>query len=151
MSVFKSNLPVHTYPDSRSVRQLICNKAIFGSTKILSPVCFTVKIVKSSTIFHSFNLFTASNPSVLHGKKLQNVKPPFGVIEVYSNPSYNDGQTCWDTFIKCPPFEQWTYLFPSPVYSHPSLLNQCCVLDPQVFLLLQTTLIRGWGGFTVFK
>ena len=30
VSVFKSNLPVHTYPDSLSVRQLIC-KAIIGS------------------------------------------------------------------------------------------------------------------------
>ena len=35
-------------------------------------------------------------------------------------------------------------LFPSPK-------NQCWILDPQVFFLLQTTLIRGVGGFTAFK
>ena len=33
----------------------------------------------------------------------------------------------------------------------PSPQNQCCVLDPQVFLLLQTTLIRRVRGFMVFK
>ena len=33
----------------------------------------------------------------------------------------------------------------------PSPQNQCCSLDPQVFLLLQTTLIWGVGGFTAFK
>ena len=33
----------------------------------------------------------------------------------------------------------------------PSPQNQCWILDPQVFFLLQTTLIRGVGGFTVFK
>ena len=33
----------------------------------------------------------------------------------------------------------------------PSPQNQCCILDPQVFLLLQTTLIRGVRGFTAFK
>ena len=33
----------------------------------------------------------------------------------------------------------------------PSPQNQCCILDPQVFLLLQTTLIRGVSGFTTFK
>ena len=54
VSVFKSNLPVHTYPDSLSVRQLIC-KAIFDSReKFKSPVCFTNKIVPSSTIFQDF-------------------------------------------------------------------------------------------------
>ena len=30
-----------------------------------------------------------------------------------------------------------------PVYPPPP--KQCCILDPQVFLLLQATLIRGWG------
>ena len=29
--------------------------------------------------------------------------------------------------------------------------NQCCSLDPQVLLLLQTTLIRGLRGFTAFN
>ena len=29
--------------------------------------------------------------------------------------------------------------------------NQCCILDSQVFLLFQTTLIRGVREFTVFK
>ena len=33
-------------------------------------------------VFRSFNLFTASNSFVLHGKKLQTVEPPFDIIEV---------------------------------------------------------------------
>ena len=33
----------------------------------------------------------------------------------------------------------------------PSPQNQCCILGPQVFLLLQTTLIWGVRGFTAFK
>ena len=34
-------------------------------------------------LFHSFDFFT----SVQHGKKLQNVEAPFGIIEVYSKHS----------------------------------------------------------------
>ena len=37
-------------------------------------------------------LLTASNSFVRHGKKPQNVQPPFSIIEVYSNHSYNHGQ-----------------------------------------------------------
>ena len=33
----------------------------------------------------------------------------------------------------------------------PSPQNQSCILDPQVFPLLQTTLIQGVRGFTAFK
>ena len=125
------NFHVHTCPYSNR----ICRPHVSGFTlsssanliakrssaqaKILSPACFTDKIVPWNTIFRLFNLFTAFNPSVLHGKKLQNVKPPFGIIEVYSNHSYNEGQTCWDTFIKWPTFKQFTYLSPSPMHSNP--------------------------------
>ena len=38
-----------------------------------------------------------------------------------------------------------------PVYPTPSPQNRCCILDPQVFLLLQTTLIWRVRGFTLFK
>ena len=38
---------------------------------------------------------------------------------------------------------------PSPCVSPPLPPNQCCILDPQFFLLLQTTLIRGWGIYGV--
>ena len=34
---------------------------------------------------------------------------------------------------------------------NPPPKNQCCMLDPQVFLLLQTTLNQGVGGFMAFK
>ena len=32
------------------------------------------------------------------------------------------------------------------LYSGHTPKNQCCILDPQVFLLVETTLIRGGGG-----
>ena len=111
---FGKNFHVHTCPYSNRIcpstririhSQFLSQFVIKRSSahaKILSPVCFTDKIVPSSTIFRSFNLFTAFNPSVLHGKKLQIVQPPFGIIEVYSNHSYNEGQTCWDISIKWP-------------------------------------------------
>ena len=35
--------------------------------------------------------------------------------------------------------------------SNPSPQNQCCILSPQVFPLLQITLIRGVRGFMAFK
>jgi len=40
---------------------------------------------------------------------------------------------------------------PSPMYPTPSPKNQYCSLDPQVFLLQQTTLIRGWEELTSFN
>ena len=43
-----------------------------------------------------------------------------------------------------------TYLLPLST-SNPSPQNQCCILSPQVFPLLQTTLIRGVRGFMAFK
>ena len=43
-----------------------------------------------------------------------------------------------------------TYPFPLST-SNPSPQNQCCILSPQVFPLLQTTLIRGVRGFMAFK
>ena len=56
--------------------------------KILSPIffnnCFTDKIVPPRTISLVY-LVQPSNSSVRHGKKLQTVEPPFGIIEVYSN------------------------------------------------------------------
>ena len=54
-------------------------------------------------------------------------------------------------------FLQWIVDIPIPSPCLPQPLpppkkkNQCCSLDPQVFLLLQTTLIWGVRGFTVFK
>ena len=122
-----------------------------AQAKILSPVCFTDKIVPSSTIFRSFDLFTASNPSVPHGKKLQNVKPPFAIIEVYSNHSYIERQTCWDTSIKCPPFEQWTYLSPSPEYSHPFPPKPMLCFRPWSLSLSTNNIDSGvgWGIYGV--
>ena len=36
------------------------------------------------------------------------------------------------------------HTYPFPLCTpYPLPQNQCCILDPQVFLLLQTTLIRG--------
>ena len=44
------------------------------------------------------------------------------------------------------------YTYPLPLSTPtPSPQNQCWILDSQVFFLLQTTLIRGVGGFTAFK
>ena len=50
VSVFKSNLPVHTYPDSLSVRQLIC-KALSGSCEnhYRQSSSITVSLTKLST------------------------------------------------------------------------------------------------------
>ena len=50
------------------------------------------------------------------------------------------------------PFLHSGHTYPLPLSTPiPSLQNQCCILDPQVFLLLQTTLIRGVRGFMAFK
>ena len=53
VSGFK-NFHVHTYPDSLSVRQLICKEIFDSRENFKSPVCFTDKIVPSSTIFQDF-------------------------------------------------------------------------------------------------
>ena len=37
----------------------------------------------------------------------------------FSNQSYNEGQTCWDTSVKWPLFAKWTYLSSYPVYPNP--------------------------------
>ena len=50
------------------------------------------------------------------------------------------------------PFLNSGLTYPLPLStSTPPPQNQCCILDPQVFLLLQTTLIRGVRGFMAFK
>ena len=89
VSVFKSNLPVHTYPDSLSVRQLIGKRssALAKFYRQYSSVNVSLRKLSHQALFRSFNFFTASNPSVLFGKKLPNVKLQFGIIEVYSNHS----------------------------------------------------------------
>ena len=52
-------------------------------------------------------------------------------------------------------FVKWPFLhsghtYPFPLCTPiPSSQNQCCILDPQVFRLLQTTLIRGWGDLKI--
>ena len=38
-----------------------------------------------------------------------------------------------------------------PCLPNPFPPKSMCILDPQVFLLLQTTLIRGVTGFVLFK
>ena len=83
VSVFKSNLPVHTYPDSLSVRQLIGKRssALAKFYRQYSSVNVSLRKLSHQALFRSFNFFTASNPSVLFGKKLQNVKLQFGIIE----------------------------------------------------------------------
>ena len=50
------------------------------------------------------------------------------------------------------PFLNSRLTYPLPLStSNPSPQNQCCILSPQVFPLLQTTLIRGVRGFMAFK
>ena len=50
------------------------------------------------------------------------------------------------------PFLHSGYTYPLPLSTPtPSPQNQCCTLEPQVLVLLQTTLIRGVRGFTAFK
>ena len=39
--------------------------------------------------------------------------------------------------------------FPSPCVPHPLPLKPMFILDPQVFLLLKTTMIRGWGIYSI--
>ena len=57
-----------------------------------------------------------------------------------------------ETLPKNGPFLHSGHTYPLPLSTPtPSPQNQCCILDPQVFLLLQTTLIRGARGFMTFK
>ena len=43
------------------------------------------------------------------------------------------------------PFLNSGHTYPLPLCTPPLPQNQCCILDPQVFLLPQETLIWGWG------
>ena len=55
-------------------------------------------------------------------------------------------------FRKMAPFCIVDILIPFPCLPQPlPPQNQCWILDPQVFFLLQTTLFRGVRGFTAFK
>ena len=48
-------------------------------------------------------------------------------------------------FYKMVPFFNSGRTYPVPLCTPtPSPQSQCCTLDPQVFFLLQTTLIQGW-------
>ena len=79
VSVFNSNLPIHTYPDSLLVRQLICKATLRLMRKLYrqsSAITVSLTTLSYQALFRSFNLFTASNLSVQHG-----------IIEAYSNHS----------------------------------------------------------------
>ena len=54
--------------------------------------------------------------------------------------TYKEGQKCWDTsvVVKITPLPLCT--------STPFPQSKCWILDSRVFLLLQTTWIRGWGS-----
>ena len=103
--------PVQTYPDSfestnfslriqKFPRPHVSGLTLSSSTnwqsdlrllqkfyRQYSSVNVSLRKLSHQALFRSFNFFTASNPSVLFGKKLPNVKPQFGIIEVYSNHS----------------------------------------------------------------
>ena len=79
----------------------------------------------------------------------------FSVVQIYSDKGlafYNEGQKCGDTSVKMAPFCIVDVPHPLPLSTPtPSPQNQCCILDPQVFLLLQTTLMRGSGALRRLK
>ena len=55
--------------------------------------------------------------------------------------------------MKWPPFEQWTYLSPSPVYSHPLPPKPMLCFRPSSLSLSTNNIVSevGGGGFTVIK
>ena len=76
------------------------------------------------------------NPKPVRGRLKPTVLPSQFFIHVKTLP-IND------------PFLHSGHTYPLPLCTPtPSPQNQCCILDPQVFLLLQTTLIWGLRGFT---
>ena len=57
-----------------------------------------------------------------------------------------------ETYPQNGPFLHSGHTYPLPLSTPtPSPQNQCCILDPQVFLVLHTTWIRVVRGFTAFK
>ena len=59
---------------------------------------------------------------------------------------YNEGQKCWDTFIKWPLFEYWTYLSPSPVYLHPLPPKSMLYFGPSTLSFTSDNIDSGGEG-----
>ena len=78
---FKSNLPVLTYPDSLSVNWQSGLRLLHKCYRQSSSVTVSLRKLFHQALFRSFNLFMASNSSVLHGKKLQNVEPLLALLK----------------------------------------------------------------------
>ena len=60
--------------------------------------------------------------------------------------NYNEGQKCWDTFVKWPLFEYWTYLSPSPVYLHPSPPKSMLYFGPSSLSFTSDNIDSGGEG-----
>ena len=69
----------------------------------------------------------------------------------FSSKIYNDGQKCWDSSLKWPLFEQWTYLSPPPVFNHPLPLKPKLYFRPSSLSFTINNIYSGMGGFTAFK
>ena len=59
---------------------------------------------------------------------------------------YNEGQKCWDTSVKWPLFEQWTYLSPSPSYLHPSPPKSMLYFGPSSLSFTSDNIDSGGEG-----
>ena len=69
----------------------------------------------------------------------------------FSSKIYNKGQKCWDSSLKWPLFEQWTYLSPPPVFPHPLPLKPKLYFRPSSLSFTINNIDSGMGGFTTFK
>ena len=69
----------------------------------------------------------------------------------FSSKIYNEGQKCWDSSLKWPLFEQWTYLSPPPVFPHPLPLKPKLYFRPSSLSFTINNIDSGMGGFTTFK
>ena len=80
VSAFKSNLLVHTYPDSLSVR-LLTSKGIFGSCENFIAEHYFASFTCLRRLIRATDIERSQGHRLL--KKPQNVEPPFGIIELY--------------------------------------------------------------------
>ena len=113
-------------------------------------ILFSFLSLPSTTIFERFENSKSLNVFELVEKK-QNPKPVRGRLKptVFlsvcmhaSEPIMRDNSV--ETLPKNGPFLHSGHTYPLPLSTPtPSPQNQCCILDRQVFLLLQTTLILG--------
>ena len=97
---------------------------------------------------HTTETYDIQNNLIWHGRHENEKSSSLGGLQQVGQnlEIYNEGQKCWDTFVKWPLFEYWTYLSPSPVYLHPSPPKSMLYFGPSTLSFTSDNIDSGGEG-----